>query len=232
MGYDVAVWGSLKLPKGGADTWRKLPVDGSAWNDWTMWFEYGEKGPPRPVEQHLSEWAKFGEGSEHFTVETGPSKVNVHAFLSQSAFVGRAQSIAALFRVAERAGATGEITFAGVGSPLAFRLTLSKKGSTFEALDEDLETSPEVMKVLEAARKVEQERRDKPQKKGSKAAVTPRPAPKNKPPAAPRDSHLRPARRRSPPPATPPPRWRECTASWRAPIRPSSSPLPGSSITA
>jgi len=172
MGYDIALWGSLKFPEGGVEAWRKLAVDGKAWSDWSMWFENAEGSAPRAVAEHLAEWESFGEGSHFFAVKAAAAKVDVQAFFSQDVFVEKAQAIAALFRVAERAGATGKVTFAGVGTPLAYRLTLAKKGSTFEALDEDLESSADVLKVLGAAEKREKERKKaaREKKKADKAA--------------------------------------------------------------
>lgn len=177
MGYDIALWGSLKFPEGGVEAWRKLAVDGKAWSDWSMWFENAEGSAPRAVAEHLAEWESFGEGSHFFAVKAAAAKVDVQAFFSQDVFVEKAQAIAALFRVAERAGATGKVTFAGVGTPLAYRLTLAKKGSTFEALDEDLESSADVLKVLGAAEKREKERKkaERERKKADKAAPAPDP---------------------------------------------------------
>jgi HEAT repeat protein len=154
MGWDVAIWGSLELPEGQLDAWLDLVVDGSRWKGWKLWFENPIPGKPRRVKDHLAEWKKLTDaGRQAFAVELGKDVMKVSGLVPKEVFVGRAQEYVAVFRCADALGARGTVTFVGVAAPLTYRLTLPGPGkkSTFTALAEDLETTPEVMQIIAAA---------------------------------------------------------------------------------
>jgi hypothetical protein len=153
MGWDVLIWGSLKFPSGKRSDWLNTIVNGSTWSDWKLWFKNEIEGEPRPVEQHLSEWKQLSAKNKHaLDIEIDDSGVKVLGLLPKEEFVYRAQQYVAVFRSAELVGAKGEMMFVGVASPLTYRLRLSgpRRRSKFEVLNIDLESSPDVRKILAA----------------------------------------------------------------------------------
>ncbi len=152
MGWDIAIWGTLKMDPSAQEAWRKTVVDGRGWKDWKTWFKNASPGKPRKVAEALASWAKrTAKGEELLEAKEGKQGVEVIGHISKGAFIEEARDIAALFRCAEKVGATGSITFAGVGLSEAYRLELTASGSTLKVLDGDLEDSPEVRRICRIA---------------------------------------------------------------------------------
>lgn len=165
------------------EAWRKTVVRGRGWKDWKAWFRNASPGEPREVAAVLASWAKRSRrGDELLATTAGKHGIEVIGYISKDAFIEEARDIASLFRCAEEVGATGSITFAGVGLSEAYRLELSESGSSLVALDEDLEASPEVKRIcgivlsrgeaLQAAKAAK-----KAAKKGISAAPSAKPSP-------------------------------------------------------
>lgn len=148
MGWDIAIWGTLKMDPSVQAAWRKTVMNGRSWKDWKAWFKNASPGEPREVAKALASWAKRSvRGHELLEVKAGKQGIEVLGYVSKVAFIEEARDIATLFRCAEKAGATGSITFAGVGLSEAYRLELTASGSSLKVLDEDLEGSPEVQRI-------------------------------------------------------------------------------------
>ncbi len=148
MGWDIAIWGTLKMDPSVQAAWRKTVMNGRSWKDWKAWFKNASPGEPSEVAKVLAAWAKrSARGHELLEVKAGKQGIEVLGYVSKVAFIEEARDIATLFRCAEKTGATGSITFAGVGLSEAYRLELTSSGSSLKVLDEDLEGSPEVQRI-------------------------------------------------------------------------------------
>ncbi|MCC7536771.1 MAG: hypothetical protein IT379_11185, partial [Deltaproteobacteria bacterium] len=153
MGWDVAVYGSLKLPQASVDAWLDAELDATRWNDWRGPFADAEpdRRAPRTVREALALWAKMHDARKHqLLVEVADGAVKVTGLLPKETFVYDARRYVLVFRMAESVGAKGTLTFVGMGNPMTWRLTLagSKAHSTLDELDEDLEDSPAVLRAL------------------------------------------------------------------------------------
>ena len=49
MGWDIAIWGTLKMDPSMQAAWRKTVMNGRSWKDWKAWFKNASPGEPREV---------------------------------------------------------------------------------------------------------------------------------------------------------------------------------------
>lgn len=138
MEWTVAVFGELQFPKGGVEAWKALEVDASRYEDWVEEFEGGGLDPA-PVHEVLDEIRAFPappEGPGKLKISVKSPQVSVVGVLEDDGYRAWCAHVATLFRVAEDAGASGEITFVHVGGAYGYRVKVKPGSSSFTAVND------------------------------------------------------------------------------------------------
>jgi hypothetical protein len=149
VGWDIAVWGKMKISQASVAEWRAALVRPEAQSELSAPFS-----PPRPprraapstVQRILSDLERKG----YVELSAKGDGLEVSGLLSDGAILGEHAGfwLVAALTAAAAHGGTGKITRAGYGTGTSWRLTLQgKKGTRFESLDEDLEDSPAMRRL-------------------------------------------------------------------------------------
>lgn len=144
MGYDVAVYGHLSLPKKAMTPWRGGTAEPGAHDDWG---HLGGNDPsPHPIASVLERMGALADLTQ------GDGKVTVEGLLSKDPYIDHARVWAAAFRAAAPLGGQGRLTFVAIeGARFGYRVEITPEGSHVEALDDaDLsaaDKSPEVARI-------------------------------------------------------------------------------------
>jgi hypothetical protein len=138
MEWTVAVFGELSFPRGGVEAWKVLEVDASRYDDWVEEFEGGGLDPA-PVHEVLDEIRAFRappEGPGKLRISVNSRGVSVVGVLEDDGYRAWCAHVATLFRVADGAGASGEITFVHVGGAYGYRVEVKPGASSFTAVND------------------------------------------------------------------------------------------------
>ncbi|MCA9604502.1 MAG: hypothetical protein KC619_02835, partial [Myxococcales bacterium] len=144
MGYDVAVYGTLRVPKKAMAAWRAGTADPGAHDDWGSLG--GADPTAHPITTALERMGALAELSE------GDGEIRVEGLLSEDLYIDHARVWAAAFRAAAPLGGKGSLTFLAIeGARFGHRLEVAPKGSRIAELDEAglgaAERSPEVARI-------------------------------------------------------------------------------------
>jgi hypothetical protein len=136
MEWTVAIFGELRFPKGGVEAWMELRVDASRYEDWVEEFEGGGLDP-MPARALLDEIRAFPappEGPGKLKISRETREISVAGFLEEDGYRAWCAQLATLFRVAEDAGACGEILFVNVGGAYGYRVKVKPGASSFTSV--------------------------------------------------------------------------------------------------
>ncbi len=151
MGWDLAIWGTLKLTASARTAWEATTITAAHGRDLPDPFGPPRRMPATTVREALdratSDARKSGELVELTPTEGG---LDVAAFVSSRTVLGDhlGFSIASALAAAAATGGTGKITFAGYGTGTSWQLTLKGGRAKMEALGKDLEASAGMRRVL------------------------------------------------------------------------------------
>lgn len=151
MGWDLAIWGKLKLTASARTKWEATTITAADGRGLPDPFGPPRRVPPMTVRDALDRVVLVATKSgELVTLTPTEDGVEVTAFVSDGAVLGDHLGfwIVAALSAAAAMGGAGKITFGGYGSGSSWQLTLKGGRAKLESLGKDVESSAGMRRVL------------------------------------------------------------------------------------
>lgn len=151
MGWDAAMFGTLKMPPASFKEWLGRKVDSTQLPEIAKHLSTLEvKGPT--VKKTLAELGKFKDEITFIEVDSDPKKglIEVRSFLSDDEYLDQCAGLAAAWAAAGK-DATGELYFTGMlTADFCYRLTMGPKGVALKKLKDGAADKLPLFKKIEA----------------------------------------------------------------------------------
>lgn len=146
--YEVGIFGELELGPQQMEEWRELPLDVSGFADWPeafQWTELGDGDDPVTIGTWIDDCARYERGGRrtfiHFDIDrdTSGTRLRLRALLDEPEYDRYRRQLAAMFRLAGRVGARGDLTFAsapGERVAIGYKVQVDGAESGMRSLDD------------------------------------------------------------------------------------------------